>query len=152
MTKTTNHPEFHLAPELRRDTFVLGELALCRVLLMNDQRFPWVILVPRRAGAVEMFALSEDDQQQLMREITVVARALQACFKPTKINIGALGNIVRQLHVHVIARFEDDAAWPGPVWGAGKAAAYPNAPDAPDAPDAIGQKIMAALLAGLGPD
>ncbi|MBA4781760.1 MAG: HIT domain-containing protein [Rhizobiales bacterium] len=144
MNETVQDPEFHLAPELKRDTLALGELPLCRILLMNDKHFPWIILVPRRAGASEMFDLCDRDQHQLMREIAATGRALQTVYQPTKVNIGALGNIVRQLHIHVIARFEGDAAWPGPVWGALKAQAYPGS--APGYADVVGQRILEAIL------
>ena len=102
-------------------------LPLCVVLLMKDARFPWLILVPRRAGAVEILDLSPADQACLWAEITQCAEALRAVTAPLKLNIGALGNIVRQLHVHIVARNEGDAAWPGPVWGSGAAAPYDDA-------------------------
>lgn len=102
-------------------------LPLCVVLLMKDARFPWLILVPRRAGAVEILDLSPADQLSLWAEITQCAEALRAVTAPLKLNIGALGNIVRQLHVHIVARNEGDAAWPGPVWGSGAAAPYDDA-------------------------
>lgn len=113
-----------LHPQLRKDTFDIVTLDLCRVLLMNDRRFPWLILVPDRADAREWHHLSEDDQGLSMREVTQAARALEDIFAPDKINIGALGNLVPQLHIHVIARFDTDPAWPGPVWGFGAAEPY----------------------------
>ncbi len=91
---------------------------------MKDARFPWLILVPRRVGMVEILDLTPDDQARLWGEITVSAEALRTAVNPLKLNIGALGNIVRQLHVHIVARNEGDAAWPGPVWGSGAAVAY----------------------------
>ena len=117
-------PEFQLDQRLEADTHHVAELKLCRLLLMNDQRFPWLILVPRRAGARELIDLLPGDQQQLWQEIAAVSRLLQSEFKPDKLNIAMLGNRVPQLHVHIIARFEKDAAWPKPVWGVGQTEAY----------------------------
>ena len=115
---------FSLNERLEADTFLVTEFRLSSVRLMNDSRFPWVILVPRIAGAEEIFDLTRAQQTLLTEEVDGIARALSAICRPQKINIGALGNIVRQLHVHVIARFEHDEAWPGPVWGQGPAQAY----------------------------
>jgi len=116
--------EFVLDPRLAADTLALGELDFCRVLLMNDARFPWLILVPRRAGLRELIDLAVCDQQRLLAEINRCAHALHALLKPDKLNIAMLGNVVAQLHAHVVARFVDDAAWPRPVWGTGSARAY----------------------------
>jgi diadenosine tetraphosphate (Ap4A) HIT family hydrolase len=116
---------FVLDPQLEADTYSLGRLKLCRVLMLNDARYPWLVLVPEKAGLVEMIDLEELDQQQLMREIAIASRVLQTLFDPDKLNVGALGNRVRQLHVHVMARFVSDEAWPGPVWGVGQAQSYP---------------------------
>jgi diadenosine tetraphosphate (Ap4A) HIT family hydrolase len=116
---------FILDPHLEADTMVLGRFALSRVLLMNDARYPWLILVPQKHDLAEIIDLSELDQTQLMREIAATSQALKALFSPDKLNVGALGNRVRQLHVHVLARFVSDAAWPGPVWGVGQAQPYP---------------------------
>ncbi|MEX2451816.1 MAG: HIT family protein [Rhodospirillales bacterium] len=118
---------FKLHPVLEKDTVAVASLALSRVLLMNDARFPWLILVPQREGMREIHKLSRADQTQLMTEAMRASEILEALFAPDKINIGALGNLVEQLHVHVIARFTTDAAWPGPVWGYGTAEPY--APD-----------------------
>jgi diadenosine tetraphosphate (Ap4A) HIT family hydrolase len=115
---------FSLDPRLAADTIALGRLSLSRVLLMNDVRFPWLILVPEREGMREIIDLPESDQAILMSEIAAASRALRAIATPDKINVGALGNIVGQLHVHVVARRAGDAAWPGPVWGAGTASPY----------------------------
>lgn len=108
---------FVLDPRLAADAAPVAELALCRVLLMDDARWPWLILVPRRAGARELVDLSPADQQALSGEIARASRALQTLFSPDKLNVAALGNVVEQLHVHVVARFRDDPAWPAPVWG-----------------------------------
>ena len=121
---------FVLHERLAADTAPVAELPLCSARLMNDSRWPWLILVPRRAGAVEVHALDDADQVQLMREIAQASRALEAACSPDKINVGALGNMVPQLHVHVIARTRDDEAWPGPVWGVGTATAYGDALEA----------------------
>ncbi|HVI55168.1 MAG TPA: HIT domain-containing protein [Luteibacter sp.] len=115
---------FELDTRLAGDTLVVGDLALCRVLLMRDCRYPWLVLVPRQPGKVEVADLAEDERARLWREVDAVGGALRAVAPCDKLNIGALGNIVRQLHVHVVARREGDAAWPGPVWGFGKAEAY----------------------------
>ncbi len=115
---------FHLDDRLARDTFVIGDLLLCRVLLMNDARWRWLILVPRREGLVELTDLELVDQTQLMDEAGRAARFLKSYTSADKINVGALGNIVRQLHLHVVARVVGDPAWPGPVWGHGAATPY----------------------------
>jgi diadenosine tetraphosphate (Ap4A) HIT family hydrolase len=115
---------FALDPRLAADSFLVGELALCRVLLMNDSRFPWLILVPRNAGLSEIHDLPPQERTLLIEEASFAGARLKALCGAKKINTGALGNMVAQLHVHVVARFEDDCAWPGPVWGAGKAEAY----------------------------
>lgn len=91
---------------------------------MNDSNYPWLILVPKREGVREIFELSESDQQQLLRESSMVSRLLVELFSPDKINIAALGNMVPQLHIHHIARFTSDPAWPAPVWGHSKAVPY----------------------------
>lgn len=116
--------QFALDPRLVADTAPVMILGLSRVLLMNDARFPWLILVPERAGAVEIFDLAPDDQARLMDEAARISAALKAVTGARKINIAALGNMVAQLHVHVIARFEGDIAWPAPVWAAGPAQPY----------------------------
>ena len=119
---------FQLDPRLAADTFVVGETPLSQVLLMNDARYPWLILVPRRGDVTEPFELSEADQVQLWQESMRLGEAMKAHFAADKLNIAALGNQVAQLHVHHIARFRTDVAWPRPVWGVG--AAEPYAPDA----------------------
>ena len=107
-----------LHQELTKDTIDIGDLPLCRVLVIKDAHYPWLLLVPRREGATEIIDLSEIEQAQLMTEISRVARALKDVTKCDKLNIAALGNVVPQLHVHVIARRKNDVAWPRPVWGA----------------------------------
>jgi diadenosine tetraphosphate (Ap4A) HIT family hydrolase len=110
---------FALDPRLAADTRPVASLPLCDVQLMDDARWPWLVLVPRRAGLVEIADLPGDEQALLWQEVNRAAAALRAVAPCDKLNLGALGNIVRQLHVHVIARVEGDAAWPGPVWGHG---------------------------------
>jgi len=117
--------DFTLDPRLAADTVEVGDLALCRVLLMDDARFPWLILVPRRPDVSEITALSEADADGLWREVRIAARVMQALSNPDKINVGALGNVVAQLHVHVVGRFRSDPAWPGPVWGFETRKPYP---------------------------
>ena len=106
-----------LHKQLTQDTIDIGDLPLCRVLVIKDANYPWLLLVPRREGAVEIIDLDEVSQAQLMTEVTRVARALKEITQCDKLNIAALGNVVPQLHVHVIARRTGDAAWPRPVWG-----------------------------------
>ncbi|HST28423.1 MAG TPA: HIT domain-containing protein [Rudaea sp.] len=117
-------PDFILDPRLAGDTHRVGDLDLSRVLLMDDARFPWLILVPRRANLRELIDLDVAHQQRLLAEIDRCARVLHALEKPEKLNIAALGNVVAQLHVHVIARRANDAAWPRPVWGFGEREPY----------------------------
>jgi diadenosine tetraphosphate (Ap4A) HIT family hydrolase len=117
--------EFILAPRLAADTIPVGDLALSSVLLMDDARFPWFILVPRRSGASELTDLSDEEAAQLMTEIRIATRVMLELAKPDKVNVGALGNVVAQLHVHVVGRFRSDPAWPGPVWGHGSRTPYP---------------------------
>jgi diadenosine tetraphosphate (Ap4A) HIT family hydrolase len=119
--------DWSLHPQLDRDTASLGDLPLSRVLVMNDANYPWAILVPRKPDVTEVIDLDETERTQLMAEVTRVARALRALTACHKLNIAALGNAVPQLHVHVIARFRTDAAWPKPVWGVVPARAYEHA-------------------------
>lgn len=106
-----------LHPQLASDTTHVASLSLCDVLLMNDANYPWLVLVPRVEGMRDVIDLDDEAQLALMREIAAASRALRTLFAPHKLNVAALGNMVAQLHVHVIARQTDDAAWPTPVWG-----------------------------------
>ena len=115
---------FALDPRLAADTRAVISLPLCDVRLMHDARYAWLLLVPRRADVAEVIDLDSEDQARLWREVASAANALRATAPCDKLNIGALGNIVRQLHVHVVARRVGDAAWPGPVWGYGEAVPY----------------------------
>jgi diadenosine tetraphosphate (Ap4A) HIT family hydrolase len=117
-------PAFQLDPRLDADTLPICELKLSSLRLINDSRWPWLVLVPRIEGACELHDLSEDQQMALMGEAVLVGRVLKAITGAEKINTAAIGNIVRQLHVHVIARREGDANWPGPVWGYGAKVRY----------------------------
>ena len=118
-------PGFTLDPRLAADTVAVGDLALCRVLMMDESRFPWLILVPRRPGLCELTDLDAADAGALWEEIRMSVGVMQALSKPDKVNVGALGNVVAQLHVHVVGRFLSDPAWPGPVWGHGARLPYP---------------------------
>jgi len=109
--------DWSLHPQLLKDTIEMGDLPLSRVLVIKDANYPWLLLVPRRAGAVEIIDLDEVAQAQLMTEIGRVSRALKEVTRCDKLNVAALGNAVPQLHVHIIARRINDAAWPRPVWG-----------------------------------
>ncbi|TCT24405.1 HIT domain-containing protein [Thermomonas haemolytica] len=132
---------WHLDPRLADDTAPVIELPLCEVRLMDDANHPWLVLVPRVPDAVEIIDLDPAQRTQLSAEIDLAARALKALFKPDKLNVAALGNQVPQLHVHVIARFRDDIAWPRPVWGAAHARPY--------APEELVQRVN-TLRAALG--
>lgn len=98
-------------------TCFVAELPLCNLYLQNESRFPWLVLVPRRESVSELIDLSIEDQQELTCEIAMVSQLMKAKYSPDKLNVANLGNIVKQLHIHVIARYEIDSAWPGPVWG-----------------------------------
>ena len=115
---------FSLDPRLAGDTVLVADGPLSQLRLMDDARFPWLVLWPRLPGAEEWLDRDGDAQRLLLAEINLAGRALRALGPVHKLNIGALGNIVRQLHVHVVARREGDAAWPGPVWGSGPAQRY----------------------------
>ncbi|MEF3082966.1 HIT family protein [Luteimonas sp. SMYT11W] len=121
------HTAFALHPQLADDTHPLTTLTLCELRLMDDANYPWLVLVPRIAGAREMIDLDADQRRQLTDEIDIAARLLRDAFRPYKLNIAALGNMVEQLHVHVIGREQDDPAWPAPVWG--RVAARPYTPE-----------------------
>lgn len=115
---------FKLDSRLQNDTHFVCDLTLCRVLLMNDSQFPWLILVPMQNDVAEIIDLSEAQQHTLLKESAVVQNVMKNRFAPFKLNVAAIGNVVRQLHVHHVARFEDDVAWPKPVWGNQPTVAY----------------------------
>jgi diadenosine tetraphosphate (Ap4A) HIT family hydrolase len=125
---------FVLDPRLAADTAAVAALPLCAVRLMNDRRYPWIILVPERADAREIVDLAPADRVHLIEEIALVSTVLRAECQPTKLNVAALGNVVAQLHVHVVARFADDDAWPRPIWGT---------PSVPYEPDALARRVEA---------
>jgi diadenosine tetraphosphate (Ap4A) HIT family hydrolase len=132
--------DFHLDERIVRDSDLLTKIGLCELRLMKDGRWPWLMLVPQRADVSEVFDLTPLDQTMLTFETTLVAEALKKVTGATKINVAAIGNIVRQLHVHVIARSEGDANWPGPVWGFGTAE-----PRSAEETKALSAKILDAL-------
>lgn len=118
---------WHLHPQLAEDTHPVASLALCELRLMDDTNYPWLVLVPRVADAVELLDLDDTQRHAITDEIDLASRALRALFRPHKLNVAALGNLVPQLHVHIIARFQHDPAWPAPVWG--RVAARPYSPE-----------------------
>lgn len=136
---------YELHPQLADDTAPVCDLSVCEVRLMDDANHPWLVLVPKLAGAVEIIDLSPAQRTQLSTDIDAAARALKTLFKPHKLNVAALGNQVPQLHVHVIARYTDDIAWPRPVWGAANARPY--------APEQLIERVSAlrAALQNQGP-
>ncbi len=115
---------FALDPRLQQDTLPIGDFPLCQLLLSNDSNYPWFILVPRREDVSELFQLDAADQQQLWKETTELAEMLKDSFDADKLNVATLGNVVSQLHMHVIVRKREDAAWPAPVWGKHPAVPY----------------------------
>lgn len=115
---------FVLDPRINADTYLIGDLPLCRVLLNKDGNYRWLVLVPRRHDVQEVFQLDDADRAQLWLETNAVAEALNTLFAADKMNIANLGNVVAQLHVHVIVRYRDDPAWPAPVWGKVSAIEY----------------------------
>jgi diadenosine tetraphosphate (Ap4A) HIT family hydrolase len=133
-------PKFNLNSSLAADTIALVKLDLCEVRLMNDANFPWLVLVPQISDAIEIVDLDSDTRHRLIDEIAKASDALRSVTGAEKLNVAALGNQVAQLHVHVIARFRDDEAWPGPVWGAA-----PRRPYSADARVAMVEKLVDAL-------
>lgn len=115
---------FELHPQLAADTVWVGDLPLCRLLLMKDRQYPWTILVPRRAGLREIYELHESDQLRFWRESAQLSQTLMRAFNGDKLNVAALGNMVPQLHIHHVVRFKGDPAWPAPVWGKHPAQPY----------------------------
>jgi len=115
---------FELDSRLENDTLRLASWPLCEVLLMNDVQFPWVILVPRVAGATELYLLDKAQREQVDVESTFLSEAIMALFEGKKLNVAALGNVVSQLHIHHVVRYEDDLTWPAPIWGKLPAVTY----------------------------
>lgn len=118
---------FELDPRIARDSILISELSLCQVRLQNDARYPWLVLVPKVAKQTEVHELTPEQQIQLMNESSSVASILKQLTQCDKINIANLGNVVSQLHWHVVARIEQDETWPGPIWGVGQAMPYTDA-------------------------
>lgn len=137
---------FELHPRLARDCFMLGSFPLCRLLLMNERRYPWFILVPRRMGLTEIHQLPEEDQVQWLRESGALSKALVELFAADKLNVAAIGNLVPQLHVHHVVRYQNDPAWPGTVWGRFEPLPYAGAAVAE-----IRRKLAGADLPGFSP-
>jgi diadenosine tetraphosphate (Ap4A) HIT family hydrolase len=131
---------FSLDKRLKNDSVYLGSFALCELLLINDCQYPWYVLVPRKVNTVEIYQLSESEQAQLWLESRVLSVAIMNIHHGKKLNIAAIGNLVEQLHLHHVVRFENDACWPKPVWGQLEMKAYPAADIAE-----IGNKIMDEL-------
>ena len=121
---------FSLHPQLQKDCIFIQDLPLCRLLFMNDENYPWVILVPRLPQAKELIDIPDSLHPQFWEEMRRVSVAMQKIFTPDKLNVAALGNMVPQLHIHVIARFKSDLAWPKPVWGTVAAKSYTEAKSA----------------------
>jgi len=136
---------FELHPRLKQDTLFVTDCALSQLLLMNDERFPWLILVPKRAGISEIAELTPSDQAQLLSEIVATSKMLKQTYNADKINIAALGNIVPQLHIHVIARYKTDCAWPAAAFGFQKSIAY-----SPEKAETIIKEIRSWILACAG--
>jgi len=132
---------FSLHAQLQADCHPVGDLALSRALLLDDSRYPWVILVPRRPGVREIYQLAAGDRVALLEESCRVGEFMMQAFGGDKLNLGALGNLVPQLHLHHVVRYRDDPAWPGPVWGHSPRIGY--------APQALADRL-ALLRSGLG--
>src|SRR5262245_39941650 len=134
-------PPWELHPQLASDTVAIGDLSLSRVLLHRDANYPWLVLVPRRPGVVEIIDLDEADRTELLGEVTTLARAPKSVTRCDKLNIAVIGNVVSQLHVHIVARRRTDVAWPKPVWGTAPPRAY--------APPEV-DRLVAALRSQIG--
>ncbi|MHA1569623.1 MAG: HIT domain-containing protein [Alphaproteobacteria bacterium] len=143
MTASAGEEAFRLDPCLQQDCRQLGQFPLCRLLLMRDAGYPWFILVPARPGITEIYQLAAADQQQLLRESSLLAEVLARQFRADKINIAALGNVVAQLHVHHVVRYRGDPAWPAPVWGHAPTQTYTPVAEA---------EVIARLREGLPAD
>ncbi len=134
--------KFTLHPQLTQDSITLGYFSLCRLLLINDQHYPWTVLVPQVTNIREIYELSSEDQIQLIQESSHLGQNLNHLFQADKINIAAIGNLVPQLHIHHVVRYEHDPAWPAPIWGKLPAIAYSE-----EEQQAIVSKIQNHLLA-----
>jgi diadenosine tetraphosphate (Ap4A) HIT family hydrolase len=137
---------FELHSQLRQDGFSVGDFPLCHLLLINDVQYPWFVLVPRREDVTEVFQLDPADRHQLLEESCELAEAMKDAFAADKLNIAALGNMVSQLHVHHIARYRNDPAWPAPVWGK-----LPSQPYSDDQRRERLERLVAVLGSGFTP-
>jgi len=136
-----------LHPRLQQDSLPITDLHVCTVRLLDDSRFPWVLLVPKIAEATSWFSLDDKTQQDVMNELNQVAAVMERLFAPTRLNVGMIGNMVEQLHIHCVARHTDDEAWPGVVWGHGK-----PAPHDKNKADDLCHRIASGLHGGTAPD
>ena len=136
--------EFKLHPQLKKDCVIIGDFDLNLVLLMNDKQYPWFILLPKRTAMKEIHELTGTDQQQFIKESSIFSKAIHEIFAADKINVAALGNMVPQLHIHHIVRYETDSAWPAPIWGVKPSLAYQVGEV-----KAIITKLQTASIAGL---
>lgn len=118
---------FELHERLAADTFHIGDFPLCQVLMMNDQRYPWFILVPRKSQLTELYHLVEEDRVSYIQETSFLSQKIMDAYAGHKLNVATLGNVVPQLHVHHVVRYREDDTWPGPVWGQGEAVPYEDA-------------------------
>jgi diadenosine tetraphosphate (Ap4A) HIT family hydrolase len=109
--------KFTVDPVIEQNSIFIKNMGLSSVYLKNDKENPWFVIVPRKLNAVELIDLNHEEQNMLMEEVTIVSEFLKSYYRPHKMNVGSLGNIVQQLHVHIIARYPTDRAWPGPIWG-----------------------------------
>lgn len=146
MKTASNEEGFELHPRLAADCIVLGDFPLCRLLLMNDRQYPWFILVPRRSGVREIFQLDETDQALFWHESALLSKAVMQAFNGHKLNVAVLGNMVPQLHIHHVVRYEGDPAWPAPVWGKLPALPYDKA-----GTQARSSALLSLLAAGFQP-
>ncbi len=131
---------FKLHSQLNADSVILGNLPLCQLLLVNDQQYPWFVLVPRRADISEIYQLSDSEQQILWQESSLVSQTIMRLFNGDKLNVAAIGNLVPQLHIHHVVRFKDDVSWPSPVWGK-----YPMINYSSEQIKKISQKVVSQL-------
>ena len=136
---------FELDSRLENDCILMGDFPMSRLLLFNDSTYPWFILVPRRKDISEVYQLDEEDQRELWKESALLGRWMAMTFQFDKLNIGALGNIVRQLHLHHVGRSTTDPSWPGPVWGQ-----HPPKPYTPEEIEKIRQQVRADLAGFMG--
>ncbi|MCW8860313.1 MAG: HIT domain-containing protein [Deltaproteobacteria bacterium] len=138
---------FHLDPRLQNDCILLGDFPLSQLLLLNEATYPWFVLVPRREKIEEIYQLDHADQQQFWQESAMLGRWMSKTFQFDKLNVAALGNVVRQLHLHHVGRCMTDPTWPGPVWGQ-----HPPQPYTADEIEKIKQQVSTDLAAYLGVD